>query len=265
MTSAVILIIAHKANPIRSEIASLKQCFKVLGNYPITLVCPTGMDVTAYKDAAPSLRIDYMDPRWFSSYAMFNRLKISPLLYRNYRKFEYILFYELDAWVFRDELEFWCSKGYDYIGSPWFEGFYKGKSDAKFLGVGNGGFSLRKTKSHLKALRSWHYIVSFKALWEQFVTHPRPRTLINFLKNITVQNNVFFLFNRFDGNEDLFWGLIVAKRFKWFKTPDPVTASHFSMEFNAPLLFDANAGKLPFGCHKWEALNPEFWKRFIQT
>lgn len=265
MTKAVILIISHKPDPSHAEIASLRQCFNILGKYPIVLICPTDMNVNEYVKAAPDLTVDFIDPKWQANYAMFNRLKISPLLYKKFRKFEYILFYELDAWVFRDELEEWCSKGFDYIGSPWFEGFYTAPPEAKLLGVGNGGFSLRKVNSHLKALRSWHYIISFKELWNEFISHARPRTAKKLLRNLTIQNNVFYPFNSFAGNEDLFWGLIVAKRFPWFKTPDPVTASHFSMEFNAPYLFKQNSGRLPFGCHKWEELHPEFWKQFIKA
>lgn len=30
-----------------------------------------------------------------------------------------MLVYQLDAYAFKDELFFWASLGYDYIGAPW--------------------------------------------------------------------------------------------------------------------------------------------------
>lgn len=36
------------------------------------------------------------------------------------------MIYQLDAWVFNDELSSWCSLGYDYIGAPFFP--YRGKN-----------------------------------------------------------------------------------------------------------------------------------------
>ena len=263
MNTAVVLIISHKPDLSGSESASLKQCMRILGNYSTVLICPEGMDVTTYKHVAPELHYDFINPTWLSSYRSFNRLKISPLLYQKYRTFEYILFYELDAWVFRNELEFWCKEGYDYIGSPWFEGFYLAKPNSEFLGVGNGGFSLRKTSSHLKALRSWKYITPLAVLLKEFISHPSPYTARKLMRNLTIENNIFHAANNYSENEDLFWGLVVAEKFPWFRVPDPVTASHFAMEFNAPVLFERNSHKLPFGCHKWEALHPDFWKQFI--
>ena len=81
---------------------------------------------------------------------MFNKLKESNLLYKKYKKYKYILFYELDAFVFRDELDYWCKKGFDYIGAPWngTHCYY----DTPINGVGNGGFSLRNIKSAIKLL-----------------------------------------------------------------------------------------------------------------
>src|SRR5260221_11227587 len=111
-----------------------------------------GLDVSAYRILVPDIKIAFIDPRWQSTYAMFNRLKTSPLLYNRYSQYEDILFYELDAWVFRDELEYWSKQGYDYIGAPWFDEFEKVIENSTFVGVGNGGFSFRKQNSSIRIL-----------------------------------------------------------------------------------------------------------------
>jgi hypothetical protein len=263
MKRAVVLIIVHKPDPSQTEIKSLVQCAGVLRCYRIVLICPRGMDVKAYREVAPQVEFEFIDPKWQATYRSFNRLKISPLLYRKYSDYQYILFYELDAWVFRDELEYWCDQGFDYIGAPWFEGWYKATGQSQFAGIGNGGFSLRKVNSHLKAIHRLGYVRPPKVLWEDFKAKKNLKSVMVFLLSLTFWNNTFFLFNNFRGNEDFFWGRIVGDKFNW-KIPDLATAARFSIEANSQALYEMNGNQLPFGCHKWEKYETGFWKQFIQ-
>jgi hypothetical protein len=44
---------------------------------------------------------------------------LSEEFYQAFTDFEFMLIYQLDAFVFRDELADWCRSGYEYIGAPW--------------------------------------------------------------------------------------------------------------------------------------------------
>jgi hypothetical protein len=57
----------------------------------------------------------------------------------------------------------------------------------------------------------------------------------------------------------------VSDRFKWFKVPDEYTAAKFSMEVKAPILFEKNSNRLPFGCHAWEKYETVFWRNHINA
>ena len=60
-----------------------------------------------------------------------------------FAKYEYILIYQTDCWVYEDRLDEFMDKGYDYYGAPWkLEGLTWSKNS-----VGNGGFSLRKVSA----------------------------------------------------------------------------------------------------------------------
>lgn len=264
MARAAVLIIAHKDRPSATELNSLKQCYKVLNRYPVILICPSNLDTSVYKKHIPNLLVDYIHPKWQQSYAMFNRLKIDPFLYKRYSQYEFIMFYELDAWVFKDELEYWCNRDFDFIGAPWFEAYDAAEENAKFLGVGNGGFSLRKTKSHLRVLNSFRFIRDPKIIIQELLHNFSFKSFRLAILNLTVRNNTFFLFNDYRFNEDHFWGGVVAKKFSWFRVPDMKTASRFAIELNAPYLYKLNDYKLPFGCHKWEKYQPDFWEAFIK-
>ena len=259
--SAVILILAHKPILSRNEAISLLQCTKVFRSREIRLVCPKGLDTSQYIDLAPKLEIDYIPRQWQSTYSAFNRLKISPFLYKKYSRFGFILFYELDAFVFEDKLKYWCSQPYDYIGAPWFEGFARCTESSPFIGVGNGGFSLRRVQSHLKVLRSLAYVKAPAKLWSDYRAHSL--TFGDLVKNLTFKNNTFWWLNDWADNEDMFWGLQVPRICQWFRVAPVEKAYRFSMELNGRRLLQLSGGKLPFGCHAWWKYDYDLWSRHI--
>lgn len=264
--TVVILIFSHKDELEHYEKISLRQCYRILGKHPIRLVCPKGTKTNCYKEIIPFLEVDFVDPEWMSTYEMYNRLKISPFLYRLYQDYEFILTYELDAFVFRDELEYWCSKEYDYIGSPWFEGHGKAAERSPLAGVGNSGFSLRRVDKCLKSLYSFSYLHDPKDDWDHWLSIGRPiRGALSFFKNSTISNNSFFLFNNFSQNEDLFWGKSIRRNFDWFRVPDESEAWKFGFEINPRVLFEMNDCHLPFGCHAWWKYDIDFWRPHIQS
>jgi len=271
------------------EVLSLRQCISILGAYDIVVVCPHDINVAEYKELSTAINFCRINPWWLSSSRHFNRLKISPLLYWKFRRYDYILFYELDAYVFKDELDRWCRAGYDYIGAPWFCGFGECSNDSAFLGVGNGGFSLRRTSAALRVLRSFSYIrrppqspwldelYPYEAAAFQGIDHidrtlgrhplVQKRLLGNLMpaaiRNTVLGNNTFYLLNDYIGHEDIFWGLIAPRNFSWFKVAPVDAARKFSFEYNPRRLFELNQNQLPFGCHAWNRIDPDFWEIYI--
>jgi hypothetical protein len=267
LEKVTIVVPIYKSELNQLELSSLKQVISVLGHFPITFVTYPNLDVKAYKEICGQKKVDlsYFDKRFFGNVWDYNKLLISKEFYTRFLSSEYILIYQLDAWVFRDELLEWCNKGYDYIGAPLYEGFGKAKEDSGFLGVGNGGLSLRKVKSYIKVLNSFAFIRSFKELKEKKYREGKTSKIqrIKLFLEYATANNTFHLFNDYDYNEDTFWGVIVSKKFKWFTVPDELTASRFSMELKAPFLYRTNKNTLPFGCHAWEKYHQDFWCEFI--
>lgn len=265
-----IIIPIYKEVPSSNEIMVLKQGLKLLGAYDFYLVCADNFNASAYLEitkqfSAVNCNLKRFPSKFFSSLYGYNRLMISLNFYKSFKQYEYLLIYQLDAWIFKDELEYWCEQGFDYIGAPWFEGWHNATETSKYVGVGNGGFSLRNVTSHIRALKSFGYIKPFKELWKDFLQQKTIIAFQKFLFALTIRNNTFYLFNSYYWNEDGFWGEIVNRKFKWFKVPDLKIALKFSMEVNAPMLYGINNRQLPFGCHAWERYEKEFWKQFIYS
>ena len=84
-------------------------------------IVPNGINT----DIAKNLTEDYdfkivgFDDRFFRNPVTYSRLLTMAGFYECFKRYEYMLVAQLDAWVFSDRLDFWCGKGYDYIGAPW--------------------------------------------------------------------------------------------------------------------------------------------------
>jgi len=256
--NCVITIVTHKPNPSEYELISFQQCFKVLGNYPIKIVVPQNLNLDVYKSYVPNFNIIYVDPKWLSSVLNYNKLKLSQYFYSLFNEYDYLLTYELDAFVFKDELQYWCTKEYDYIGAPWFEGYSGATADAQLLSVGNSGFSLRKIKSMQQLIRKMFYKepidnATYFALLRAYSKRPYHWVRNQLGENYTIQKfcNV---------NEDI---IISERAHKGFKLAPIDEALKFSFEANPAYLFKLNNENLPMGCHAWWKYDFDFWKPFM--
>lgn len=220
---------------------SLDQTYKILSKYPIVIIHPEGLDMSLIKKDYPKVTFKAFDAPFFSSIEGYNKLMLSEVFYRAFADYSYILITQLDAYVFKDELKEWCSKGYDYIGAPWLQSqicrlpiinqiikyiaFVK-----RFCGirskyfrygkVGNGGFSLRKVHSHIKVIQ------------EQSDT-------VRLYSEIKNRKHLF--------NEDTFW----AMEPKHFKYPSTYEAMLFSYNKYPEVSYKLTNKATPFGCHGW--------------
>lgn len=261
-----IVIPVYKPTVNLNERISLEQGFRILRNYPFVLVCPETMDVSYYMQTAitfgVTLMIERFDPAFFNGLAAYNGMMMSVRFYQRFSDFKYVLIYQTDAYVFRDELLLWCRLDYDYIGAPIFEGRYDARTDAKFIGIGNGGFSLRKVQSHLKVLQTVGYPYALLLSAKQFFKNPSVSTAKGIVMSFARKNNPIHRFNFYPMNEDDFWGFKVRKYCRWFKVPNMATASRFSIEA-LPERFIHSVNDLPFGCHAWHKYRREFWLQYI--
>lgn len=243
---AAVVIPIYKTELTEIEKMSLNQCNKVLGSHDIFYASPKGLN--------PSARLlpfknEEFDPEYFKDIQGYNRLLVESHFYERFLEYDYILIYQLDAFVFRDELTTWCNKNYDYIGSPWiatqnilskFLKLFASKKLKKrapiFFKVGNGGFSLRKTKTF--------YEISNK--------------LANNIQNQLKKKDEIYAI------EDVFWSLKVPEFFPEFSIPEYKEAVKFAIDRKPKLALKINKNELPFGCH---GINKpkviEFWKPIL--
>jgi hypothetical protein len=230
----VIVTPVYKATLSDAESKAIVQGRNILAAYQRVLVCPRSLDVSAYLHLDIDLKVMRFDDYHFKSIKTYNQLMMSPSFYAQFRAFQYMLVYQTDAWVFRDELLTWCSKGYDFIGAPWVVVPASNKKtifnlSTLLLGkVGNGGFCIRNVATHYYSALIFRFLSLF-----------------------------------FTKNEDFFWCYIMPKINPFYRVPSAEEALHFAFELIPSACFEKTNHQLPFGCHAWEKYEPEFWEHYI--
>ena len=152
VNSRVAVVIPYYHNDLDwVEETSINQVIKVLDKHDLILLCPKSLKIQEKYSDLTCVRVadDHMD-----SVQSYNQMMLSLWFYELFCGYEYVLIYQLDAFVFSDRLLEFCQLGYDYIGAPWLRGSFNPNGVSGVYYVGNGGFSLRKVDSFINILKS---------------------------------------------------------------------------------------------------------------
>lgn len=257
-----IVIPIYKENIDENELQSLNRCVQILGNYPIVFVAPERLKTDNYLKICKATVVRFADS-YFENVQGYNRLMLSKKFYQSFSDSNYILIYQLDAYVFRDELAHWCSLNYDYIGAPVHNVRVNSFEMPIELVTLNGGLSLRKVKSHINILSRFKMIYSLSTIMKHNIASYG--YVMGFLKggyNYLFFNNTYDKLNGFDRNEDFFWAILVPRKDTTFKVPNVNESCFFSFDNEPSITMQLTNGKLPFACHAYMKY-ANFWKDYI--
>ena len=260
----IVVIPIYKKILSEEEMKSLRQCIRILSRHDLCLISPRSLDLTVYRqvfeEEHAACRIECFDESFFVSQHGYNRLMLTSSFYQRFSEWEYMLIYQLDAYVFSDQLDKWCQKGYDYIGAP----FLKLNKEVDPLNSGNGGFSLRRIPAFINVFSITGKVLYARGLWRFYryrgPLHRLPLTLLgifgyrNHLKDFLSGENV---------NEDLFYAMLGDSSLKW-RVATTSEAMFFAFEGRPSFLF-SRTRQLPFGCHAYMENEYEtFYKPYVE-
>ena len=258
MKPVCIIIPVYKSILTEYESISFKQYRKILGNYPTYVISPKGLKLPKELGGISNLKREYFDSYYFSGIPGYNSLMLSSAFYERFSSYKFMLIYQLDAFVFRDDLAKWCDANYDYIGAPWFKNYGEGSSAIDLFAVGNGGLSLRKIETFIKTIKCQ---TKFEILRDVFWDLRHFKSIKKYFIGTKLATASERYLIKYTANEDVFWSLIAKNYAKNFSVASIEVALQFSFENSPETLFGINKG-LPFACHKWENYIP-FWKKHI--
>ena len=262
---AVVLIPLYKLALTEAELFSIQLTLLTLKDYPISIACPNALknEFQALTESwdHPHIQVDSFADKYFGSIAGYNRLLKSKFFYKHYDQYEYMLIAQSDALILSDQLNAWCRTQYSYVGAPFFDGFADPIHPLKFIGVGNGGISLRRIPDFVKAASRIRYIPNTRA--------QAPSSIFNAYElGRFIKHRLIFCLNLWplfpQVNEDVFWGILIPQHFDFFKVPSPEQAIPFAFDAEPRFLYKQNHHKLPFACHAWERYDHAFWKEILE-
>jgi hypothetical protein len=257
MLKKVAIIIPFYRNTVSDyEKIALHQCERILPAYPKIAVKPKSLTLPNQANTVRFSDIVSFDDDFFKGLAGYNRLMLSSQFYDEFLDYEYILIYQMDCFVFKDELTYWCKQDLDYIGAPWIRKTYH----KNFIGllffktkrffssrfnlqdndvpnkyqlenkVGNGGFSLRRVK------KFYNLCIVMKPVIEFYLSQKIHQY-----------------------NEDVFWSIEVNRQKRVLNIPSCAIGLKFAFEVPPEKANRLNEQNLPFGCHDWDKY-ADFWR-----
>ena len=231
----------------------------------IAVVCPLGLDLSPLEGLlgieTGRCRVERFDSQFFDGRRGYNRFMLNSELYSRFSESKFIAVCQTDVALFHDNLDYWCSLDYDYIGAPWLparneiegwnvikRGAYKlrrgwarlkGGFDPVMLKwkVGNGGFSLRRTSAMLRVLEEHGHEI-------EAMTDATTGAA---------------------GFEDVVWSVRVNELWHGcLRIPDAATAARFAIEGHPKMAMRLTGGKLPMGTHAfYRRRNRAFWSNYL--
>lgn len=227
-----ICIPIYKEIPDVYELISIDRLVKVTQyKYDIYFVRPNAeFNMKAYYDVMPGWQHHVFelpfDVSYFANTTTYSNLCKSYEFYAAFANYDYMLIYQTDCYLVKDELEEWANKEYDYVGAP-IIGSGSGWKHVPF--VGNGGFSLRKVSKFLE------------------LTHPD--FVSEFEDDIKEANDANE--NGYVEFEDLYFAELIPFLYSDFTKPNYKLAGEFAWDRNVNVLYDMYLGKMPMGLHAY--------------
>lgn len=256
MKKVAVVIPFYQAYISAYEQVALQQCEKILFNYDKIAIKPVDFELPEQAKFINLHQTISFSNDYFKGISGYNRLMLSAEFYKAFLDYEYILIYQMDCFVFSDQLNFWCSQNWDYIGAPWIKKTYhknplalqfakiKNAFNTRFNRadnsipnqyqldnqVGNGGFSLRRT----------HKFYDLCLVMKPIIDH-----------YLAAKGNLH--------NEDVFWSIEVNRAKRVLNIPNCQMALNFAVEVPPIRANQLKETNLPFGCHDWDRY-ADYWR-----
>lgn len=240
------------------EQKSLGSVGKHLKEFQIAFVAPKSLDISFLNSYELGFEhsVFRFDDAFFSDIEGYNQLMLSHGFYQTFLDYEYILICQTDAYIFKNDLNYWLNKGFDYVGAPWLDSKnrffshqwrsffnklkkyfgFKEKRYTHINKVGNGGFSLRKTSTFFE------------------IATKEQAQIKKFIENKEKENYHI---------EDVFWSLY-APQYHTVNIADYKTALFFCVDRKPEVAFELLKNQYPFACHGFNKKGvSEFWSKHI--
>lgn len=120
LVTVVIPILDTTLSPL--EEMALHHSIEVLRKHTVIFVSAAGTDLSIVKEYLNDFDVINFPDQYFKSRNDFGQLLMMEDFFERFNWASYLLVHELNSWIVKDELTYWCNQGYDFLkAAPVFE------------------------------------------------------------------------------------------------------------------------------------------------
>ncbi|MCF0070368.1 hypothetical protein LZD49_07785 [Dyadobacter sp. CY261] len=113
LVTVIIPILETRIDPTEEKL--LHHALNILSEHPIVFIAGEGTDLSVVHEHAEHIDVVHFPKRFFESRQHLAPLFLMQDFYERFNWCDFLLIHELNSWVIKDELHYWCKQGYDYF------------------------------------------------------------------------------------------------------------------------------------------------------
>lgn len=113
LVTVIIPILDPNLSPTQEKL--LNHCLSTLDHYPVIFISYEGADLSIVKEHKEDADIVSFPKEYFQSRQTLAKLFLMEDFYERFSWSDFLLIHELNTWIVKDELHYWCKQGYDYL------------------------------------------------------------------------------------------------------------------------------------------------------
>jgi hypothetical protein len=230
LVSVIIPIPDPNLNPTQERL--LRHCLDALVRYPVIFITYEGADMSIIKEHKEEADIIYFPEEYFRTRQSMARLFLLEDFYERFSWADFLLIHELNTWIVKDELHYWCKQGYDYVkAAPVAKpGEILPNQLGLFLGVKENQRKILENAFEENGLVLCHVQRMIKSL------RKKEKTAHHYRHNKTIHNR-----------DSVFWEIEANRLWPTLRKPTAIVRDYFCKSLSNNHLFSEGKNKpLPF-------------------
>lgn len=229
-----ILIPVLNADLTIHEERVLRHSLEALSRYPIILFTYEGADLSAYISAHNRVEVLTFKSKYFESRQALSNLFLMEDFYGRFTWSDFVLIHELNSWIVKDEIHYWCKQGYDYLHANPIE-----KSGAKNNMVDDF--------SRIWGLNEIQKQELGKSFANDGLKLCNVQRMIKTLSARKKEAHYYRQNDKFENKDSLFWEVEANRFWPQLRKPTPIVQSRFSQHAGSILGYADHRDAWPTG------------------
>lgn len=192
----------------------LRHTLEAVAKYPVILFTYDGADLSGIEINHHQLEVLKFKPKFFQSRQTLTNLFLMEDFYDRFSWNEYILIHELNSWIVKDEIHYWCKQGYDYLHTNVDESS-KVNDFSKLFGLKDDQKKVYAKGFDGDGLKLCHV-----------------QRMINTLAAKKKEAYVYREQENLDNRDSLFWDLEANRLWPYLRKPTEIVQSRFSQNIS---------------------------------